>query len=155
GVFYPAALPVARWFAHYSRHFDAVEVNNTFYRLPAGGVFARWGRQAPAGFRFAIKASRFLTHNKKLKDPEQPLANLLGRARELGPHLGPVLYQLPPRWHCNPDRLRQFLAALPAGVEHVFEFRDPSWLNEGVRDLLAEYGAGFCIHDLRGFPCPW
>jgi uncharacterized protein YecE (DUF72 family) len=101
-----------------------------------------------------VKASRFLTHMKKLKDPETPLANVLGRARRLGRHLGPVLYQLPPHWHCDPERLRHFLEALPQNLTHVFEFRDPSWYTDEVRDLLAEHGAGFCIHDLRGVGSP-
>src|SRR5262249_2049506 len=79
---------------------------------------------------------------------------ILGHARRLGPHLGPVLYQLPPRWHCDLARLRRFLAALPGDVRHAVEFRDPSWYVEGVRDALAEFGASFCIHDLRGQPCP-
>jgi uncharacterized protein YecE (DUF72 family) len=154
GVFYPRDLPAARWFEYYSRFFDTVEVNNTFYRLPAASVFAGWASQAPPGFLYAIKASRYLTHLKKLNDPAEPLANILGRAQELGPHLGPVLYQLPPHWHCNLDRLRKFLAALPGDVQHVLEFRDASWFNDDVRILLAEAGAGFCIHDLRGLACP-
>jgi uncharacterized protein YecE (DUF72 family) len=154
GVVYPAALPVKDWLKSYCERFDTVEVNNSFYRLPSEAVFAAWARQVPAGFLFAVKASRFLTHMKKLKDPAEPLANVLGRARHLGPHLGPVLYQLPPHWHCNLDRLRAFLALLPRDLTHVIEFRDPSWYNDAVRALLTEHGVGFCIHDLRGVPSP-
>jgi uncharacterized protein YecE (DUF72 family) len=127
GVFYPPDLPVKKWFAFYQRFFDTVEINNTFYRLPAARVFEEWRRQAPTGFIYAVKASRFLTQRKKLKDPEQPLENILGRARHLGSRLGPILYQLPGRWHCNVQRLRDFFACLPGDLEHVFEFRDPSW----------------------------
>ncbi len=154
GIFYPPALPTARWFAHYSKHFDTVEINNTFYRLPAPEVFTEWRRQAPPDFTYAIKASRFLTHMKKLKDPAESLERILGRARELGPHLGPVLYQLPPRWHCNVDRLREFIACLPFDLQHVFEFRDPSWYADAVRELLTGTGMGFCIHDMKGSHCP-
>jgi uncharacterized protein YecE (DUF72 family) len=154
GTFYPRDLAVTNWFAFYSRIFDTVEVNNTFYRLPEATVFQEWARQAPPGFLYALKASRFLTHMKKLQDPEASLKNILGRARQLGPHLGPVLYQLPPHWHCNPDRLATFLAALPRDLTHVVEFRDPSWYTEEVRGLLQEHGVGFCIHDMKGQVCP-
>jgi uncharacterized protein YecE (DUF72 family) len=154
GTFYPRDLPARRWFAYYSDFFDTVEINNTFYHLPSGAVFAAWRRQAPAGFAYALKASRFLTHRKKLKDPERPLDALLTRARRLGGRLGPVLYQLPPQWHRNVERLREFIAHLPRDVRHVFEFRDPSWYDNAVRELLTETGVGFCIHDLRGAASP-
>jgi uncharacterized protein YecE (DUF72 family) len=153
-AFYPADLPTSEWFAFYSRTFDTVEINNTFYRLPAADVFEAWRRQAPSGFAYAVKASRFLTHMKKLKDPSEPLANILGRARLLGPHLGPILYQLPPRWRRDCERLRQFIAELPRDLRHVFEFRDPSWHHEEVRAILSETGVGFCIHDLAGCASP-
>lgn len=154
GLFYAPDLPVRCWFAVYAEHFDTVEINNTFYRLPAVKVFEEWRKQAPPGFLYAVKASRFLTHMKKLKDPEAPLENVLGRARHLRPHLGPVLFQLPPRWHCNLERLRQFVAALPRGGRFVFEFRDPSWYRDEIRELLTEAGMSFCIHDFKGQPCP-
>jgi uncharacterized protein YecE (DUF72 family) len=154
GVFYPPKLPMNRWFDFYSRSFNTVEINNSFYRLPSPEAFDAWTRQAPPGFIYAVKASRFLTHMKKLKDPDEPLANILGRTRMLGPYLGPILYQLPPRWHCDVERLRQFLERLPGDLRHVLEFRDPSWYTAAVRDLLTEHGVGFCIHDLRGQACP-
>jgi uncharacterized protein YecE (DUF72 family) len=91
---------------------------------------------------------------KKLKDPEQPLGNILGRVRELGGHLGPVLYQLPPHRHCDVERLHRFIAALPPNLCHVFEFRDPSWFNPEVRALLTETRMTFCIHDMPGLSCP-
>lgn len=154
GVFYPRDLPVKRWFTCYCKAFATVEINNTFYRLPAAEVFDEWRQQAPAGFVYAVKASRYLTHLKKLKDPADPLDHLLGRARQLGPHLGPVLYQLPPHWHCDVARLDHFSAALPSDLKHVFEFRDPSWYNDEVQALLTARGMSFCIHDLKGDPCP-
>jgi uncharacterized protein YecE (DUF72 family) len=154
GAVYPPDLPGARWLAHYAREFDTVEINNSFYRLPSPETFDAWAGQVPRDFRFAVKASRFLTHMKKLKDPVAPLANILGHARALGPKLGPVLYQLPPRWRADVGRLREFLALLPGDVDHVLEFRDPSWYVPAVCDALAEFRVGFCQHDLRGEPTP-
>ena len=155
GIVYPKALPTARWFAAYAARFDTVEINNTFYRLPAAETFVGWRAQAPARFLYAVKASRYLTHMKKLKDPADPLALFLGRARELGDHLGPILYQLPPHWGCDPDRLRTFVAALPPGLRHVIEFRDPSWYTDEVRAILTAGGLSFCVHDMRGSESPW
>lgn len=154
GDFYPPKLPQSRWFEHYAARFDTVEVNNTFYRLPSEEAFDAWAADAPPGFVYALKASRYLTHMKKLRDPEEPLARFFARARRLGPSLGPVLYQLPPRWPVDLARLRTFLRALPRGAAHVMEFRDASWFHEGVREVLAERGVGFCVHDLPGLPCP-
>lgn len=154
GPVYPPDLPVKKWLARYAETFDTVEVNNSFYRLPAEGTFRDWAAQVPPGFVFAVKASRYLTHMKKLKDPEEPLANVLGRARELGDRLGPVLYQLPPGWHVDVGRLRRFLALLPPDLTHVLEFRDPTWYADEVRAALDEHGAAFCIHDLRGEATP-
>jgi uncharacterized protein YecE (DUF72 family) len=154
GVFYAPQLPVSRWFAFYSREFDTVEINNTFYRRVADTVFLDWKAQAPPGFLYAVKAHRLLTHRKKLIDAPDFLPRILGPASLLGPHLGPILYQLPPRWHCNAERLREFLRVLPRDLRHVIEFRDPTWYTDEVRDLLDEYGVGFCVHDLRGQPSP-
>jgi uncharacterized protein YecE (DUF72 family) len=116
GDFYPADLREASWLDHYLRRFDTVELNNSFYRLPEAATFRSWRERTPASFLFAVKASRFLTHMKKLKDPEEPLQRFFERARELGDRLGPVLYQLPPRWPVNLERLDAFLACLPEGT---------------------------------------
>jgi uncharacterized protein YecE (DUF72 family) len=148
--FYPAELPQARWFAHYARHFDTVEVNNSFYRLPPPATFAKWREQAPRRFLYAVKASRFLTHMKKLKDPEDPLFRFFDAASQLGPTLGPVLYQLPPGWKADLDRLEHFLRALPKGYRHTIEFRDTSWYDRRVFDLLARHDAALCLHDMQG-----
>jgi uncharacterized protein YecE (DUF72 family) len=153
-VVYPSQTPVKDWFGYYASKFDTVEINNSFYRLASEAAYREWHDQAPPGFLYAVKASRFLTHMKKLKDPAEPLANVLGRARLLVSHLGPILYQLPPRWRCDPDRLRAFLELLPRDLTHVMEFRDPSWCADVVRELLTAHGVGFCIHDLRGVPSP-
>ena len=150
GDFYPVDVPKARWFEYYAARFDTVEINNTFYRLPEQSTFAAWAARAPSGFTFAIKASRFLTHMKKLKDPEEPLHRLFSRMRPLGNHLGPVLYQLPPGWKLDRQRLEYFLQALPEGVHHVLEFRDPSWYADDVKGMLARHGVSLCLHDMRG-----
>ncbi len=154
GLFYPPALPHSAWFAHYARAFDTVEINNSFYRLPSAATFDAWRDQAPPGFCYAVKASRYLTHLKKLKDPEQPLQTLFERAERLRHTLGPVLYQLPPRWQVNVERFESFLAALPAGYTHVVEFRDSSWLIEDVFRRMERYGVAHCIHDLRPLEIP-
>ncbi len=131
-----------------------MEINNSFYRLPSEAAFDAWREQAPPGFVYAVKASRFLTHFKKLKDPEEPLRLFLERAERLGPILGPVLYQLPPRWKLNLPRLEAFLDLLPAGRTHVLEFRDPSWEVEPVFAALERRGVAHCLHDMRGTDVP-
>jgi uncharacterized protein YecE (DUF72 family) len=150
GDFYPPELPKAQWFAHYAQHFDTVEINNSFYRLPEESTFARWAERAPPGFLYAVKASRFLTHMKKLKDPEEPLERLFSRMRPLGRHLGPVLYQLPPGWKLDLGRLEHFLRALPRRHRHVLEFREPSWYADAVYALMERYRVSLCLHDMRG-----
>lgn len=150
GNFYPADLPARRWFEHYATIFDTVEVNNSFYRLPEAATFQAWASRAPAAFTFAVKASRFLTHMKKLKDPDAPVRLFFERARELGRHLGPVLYQLPPGWKLNLARLEQFLQVLPRDVQHVLEFRDATWQVDEVYRLMNDHGVALCLHDMRG-----
>jgi uncharacterized protein YecE (DUF72 family) len=150
GDFYPADLPQRLWYEHYASRFDTVEINNTFYRLPAAGVFRSWRNRAPAGFVFAVKASRYLTHMKKLKDPEPPLELFFSRARELGCTLGPVLYQLPPRWPVDIDRFESFLRALPRRRQHAVEFREPSWYRDDVFALMERYKVALCLHDMQG-----
>ncbi len=150
GDFYPVDLPQSRWFEHYVRTFDTVEINNSFYRLPETATFARWADQAPMKFVYAVKASRFLTHMRKLKDPEEPLALLFERMAPLRKRLGPVLYQLPPGWKLNGERLEHFLQVLPRGIRHVVEFRDPSWYTDSVYEMLERFRVSLCLHDMRG-----
>ena len=151
GDFYPAELPQSRWFAHYALSFDTVEINNSFYRLPAAETFARWREQAPQRFIYAVKASRFLTHMKKLKDPYDPLVRFFENARELGSRLGPVLYQLPPNWALNLERLEVFLQTLSVFPhKHAIEFRDPSWYDDRVFALLERHRVALCLHDMEG-----
>jgi uncharacterized protein YecE (DUF72 family) len=146
--FYPAELPASRWLDYYAERFDTVEINNTFYRLPEAPAFAAWGRRAPRGFVYAVKASRYLTHMKKLKEPQEPLRRFFTRATKLGASLGPVLYQLPPRWPVNIERLASFLRALPRRHRHVVEFREPSWYRDDVFELLERHGVALCLHDM-------
>ncbi len=152
GPFYPADLPEPKWFEYYARIFDTVEVNNSFYQLPSAATIASWRRKAPQGFLFAVKASRYLSHKKKLKGAAPALRQFLRRVQGLGPALGPILYQLPPRWHCDLDRLREFLALLPPGAAHVFEFRELSWLQDPVLAALDRAGSSICCHDLVPMP---
>jgi uncharacterized protein YecE (DUF72 family) len=148
GVFYPESLPQERWLAHYAAVFDTVEINNTFYHQPAPDTVNRWKREAPKGFVYAIKANRYITHMKKLKDPKDPLGRFLGGARRLGNRLGPVLYQLPPRWSKNVRRLREFVRLLPRDLTHAIEFRERSWLAADTYAVLEEHGVCLCVHDM-------
>jgi uncharacterized protein YecE (DUF72 family) len=150
GNFYPATLPQKSWLDYYAQHFDTVEINNTFYRLPEPSSFQDWRRRAPRGFEYAVKASRFLTHMKKLKDPEEPIARFFDRARHLGRTFGPVLFQLPPRWPVNLGRLAAFLDALPPRRRYAIEFREPSWYAGEVLKLLESHRVALCLHDMPG-----
>jgi uncharacterized protein YecE (DUF72 family) len=154
GIFYPTELRQGDWFGYYAREFDTVEINNSFYRLPSAATFDTWRKQAPPGFLYAVKASRFLTHMKKLKDPEEPIRRFFERASRLGNMLGPVLYQLPPRWQVNLPRFEHFLAVLPQGYAHVVEFRDASWLLEDTFQLMERYHVAHCIHDMQPLHIP-
>jgi uncharacterized protein YecE (DUF72 family) len=158
GSIYPLELATDEWLRAYTRWFPTVELNNSFYRLPSEDTFAGWRRQVPRGFQFAVKASRFLTHIKRLRDPDEPLNRLLTHAKPLGPTLGPILYQIPPRWFPDADRLETFLAALPQRVmpssrrrlHHVLEMRDARGYEPWVLDLLSQYGVTLCAHDMPG-----
>ena len=161
GAFYPADLPQAQWLPYYAQRFDTVEANSTFYRLPEAETFSAWAGQTPPGFVMAVKASRYLTHMKKLREPEAPLQRLFDRAAALGSRLGPVLYQLPGFQKFDRPRLQRFLHALPgrapgrcrrrgARLQHVLEFRDPSWYVPDTFALLQEYGVALCLHDKSG-----
>lgn len=154
GHFYPEDLRKDRFLEYYARHFSTVELNNSFYRLPAEGTFAGWRAGTPDGFLFSVKASRYLTHFKRLLDPEEPLRRLLGRADALGEKLGPLLYQLPP--HFTPDlaRLEHFLRALPPDRVHVLEFRDRRWLEEPVYELLRRYHVALCLYQWEDYTTP-
>jgi uncharacterized protein YecE (DUF72 family) len=152
GRFYPPDVPTARWLEYYAGVFDTVEVNNSFYRLPEKTTFSAWRGRTPEGFLFAVKASRYLTHLKRLRTPGPPLRRLFSRARGLGPKLGPVLYQLPGNLSVDVPRLRHLLKLLPRThrSRHVLEFRHPSWYCDEVFELLERHGVALCLHDRAG-----
>jgi uncharacterized protein YecE (DUF72 family) len=151
GVVYPSDLPKKKWFAHYAKVFDTVELNTTFYRLPNAATVERWAEQAPMGFVYAMKLGSFGSHRMKLRDASSWLPNHLDRARRLGPALGPTVVQLPPRWKRNVERLDEFLSvavALAPDLRWAVELRDASWLDDEVFDVLRNHAAALCIHDL-------
>jgi len=146
GSFYPADLDPDQWLQNYSRHFRTVEINNSFYQLPEHETLARWRDAVSSEFIFAVKASRYITHMKKLLDPMEPVNNLMERTGALGDQLGPVLFQLPPHWGRDSERLSSFLDVLPEGHRYAVEFRDPSWFDDEVYQVLQSHGAAFCIY---------
>lgn len=150
GPFYPEDIAEAAMLGYYAERLSSVEINSSFYHLPQESALAHWEAAVPPGFIFAAKASRYITHMKKLKDPDRSLPPFLDRIGLLGERLGPLLFQLPPRWHCNPERLGAFLETLGHSHRCAFEFRDPSWEDPAIYDLLARHGAALCIHDLDG-----
>jgi uncharacterized protein YecE (DUF72 family) len=162
GLFYPPDLQPADWLGFYATRFNTVEANSTFYRLPPPAVFSAWQREVPRGFLMAVKASGYLTHFKRLREPEEPLQRFFDHAAALGERLGPVLYQLPGRFQKDMTRLRTFLELLPVrldlgglrprSVQHVVEFRHPSWYDEDVYGMLRSHRVALCLHDKRGSP---
>jgi uncharacterized protein YecE (DUF72 family) len=145
GTFYLGDTKDSEQFAYYARHFDAVEINNSFYRLPSAQTFIAWRKAAPKEFLFAVKASRYLTHMVKLKADKASLRMFFTRVVKLEEKLRPVLFQLPPKWKINAERLSFFLQALPAGHRYTFEFRDHTWYTPEVLDLLRQHQCAFCI----------
>jgi uncharacterized protein YecE (DUF72 family) len=154
GEFYPTDLKPSGWLEYFVEHFDTVELNNSFYRLPGEAAFQKWRTQVPSHFVFSVKASRFLTHIKRLKDPEEPLDLFFSRAKHLKDRLGPVLFQLPPRFKLDLERLEVFLRALKkhgAGKNRrcVIEVRDQTWLVPAVFERLESCGVALCFADWR------
>lgn len=152
GLLYPTGVPMRLWLQTYAAHFPTVESNAAFYRLPAPQTFAAWRDRTPEGFVFAVKASRFLTHIKRLRDPEEPVARLLAHASALGPKLGPILLQLPPTLPCDPEALDRCLACFPPGVRVAVEPRHDSWWTEEVRSVLTARRAALCWADRGSRP---
>ena len=153
-VFYPDKLPAREHLPFFTTHFPTVEINYSYYQLPPRQTFELWQRNSPDGFLFAVKASRYLTHMKKLKEPQEPLERLLSHAGGLGEKLGPVLFQFPRRWAVNLERLTQFLDALRRHPPHryAFEFRHQSWLAAPVYELLRGANAALCLPVGWGIP---
>jgi uncharacterized protein YecE (DUF72 family) len=149
GCFYPEELPSAGWLPYYAGLFHSVEVNNSFYHLPPEDSLDQWRDAVPDDFVFSVKASRYISHMKKLKDPSTTLPPFLERVTLLGDKLGPILIQLPSHWHLDILRLRDFLQSLDDRYRYAFEFRDPGWFDDRVYAALAEHQAAFCIFDLN------
>jgi uncharacterized protein YecE (DUF72 family) len=145
--FYPRAVAQPEWLRHYAARFATVELNNPFYRLPERSTFERWRETTPGDFVFAVKMSRYLTHVRRLRDPEEPVRRFFERAQGLGGRLGPVLLQLPPTLEVDLGRLADTLDRFPAGVRVAVEPRDDSWFGDGLRSLLEERGAALCLAD--------
>jgi uncharacterized protein YecE (DUF72 family) len=154
GNFYPEGVKSKDFTAYYLRYFQTVEINNSFYKLPSAETFANWRASVPPDFVFAVKASRFITHMKKLKDPQQSIGRFFENVNALEEKLGPILFQLPPAWKVNKERLEDFLKALPPYYRYTFEFRHPSWYNDEILDLLRRYNAAFCIYELAWHMSP-
>ncbi len=151
GDFYPKELNKEKWLSFYSERFNSLEINNSFYRLPTRETFEKWAAETPEKFIFSVKASRYITHMKKLKDPQQPLKNFTGSASGLGGKMGPVLFQLPGNLKKDKGKLTNFLKTAK-GIKSVFEFRQPSWFGDDVYEILKEFKAGIVISSGPGFP---
>ena len=154
GTFYPPKTAASKMLAYYYQHFDTVELNNSFYRLPLKNALENWRDSTPDGFCFAAKGSRFLTHMKKLKDPEQGLERFFDAIDVLGKKLGPILFQLPPNWEIDVERFAYFLKALPKYHRYAFEFRNATWDVQEIYSLLERHRAAYCIFHLAGFQSP-
>jgi uncharacterized protein YecE (DUF72 family) len=145
GNFYPADLPAAEMLAYYAKQFSTVEINNTFYRMPTDKLLLDWSRQVPDGFQFVLKASRRITHNKKLANVDEDLAYLLKTMAALGAKRGPLLFQTPPFLRKNLDVLKTFLGGLPKSGRHSLEFRHQSWFDAETFDVLRAHNAALCL----------
>jgi uncharacterized protein YecE (DUF72 family) len=153
-AFFPKDLPTKEWLSYYVQKFHTVEINNSFYQLPTAETFQNWYKKTPDDFIFSVKASRYITHMKKLNEPKEALRNFMDRVSILREKLGPILFQLPPRWKCNEDRLANFIQLLPKDLRYTFEFRDQSWWNTEIYNILNEYNIAFCIYELAGTLAP-
>ncbi|MFJ8113214.1 DUF72 domain-containing protein [Streptomyces sp. NPDC096132] len=151
-VLYPADVPLRRWLEEYTEHFATVEINNAFYRLPSRDTFASWAERVPSDFVVAVKASRYLTHIKRLRDPEEPVHRLMSHAAGLGARLGPVLLQLPPTLRADPGLLDACLSCFPSGTRVAVEPRHESWWTPPVRSVLQARGAALCWADVQSRP---
>jgi uncharacterized protein YecE (DUF72 family) len=154
GSFYPEDLPQAGMLRYYAERLAAVEINNTFYRMPQADLLARWAAEVPEGFTFALKAPQRITHYARLAGTREGVSFLWDAAQALGAHLGPILFQLPPHFRKDVARLEAFLGELPAGLRPAFEFRHVSWDDDEVRAALARRGAALCPSDVDGAPAP-
>ncbi len=147
GEFYPMDLASNRRLNYYAEHFNTVEINNSFYHLPKKETFKKWAGSVNDDFVFSVKANRYITHMKNLIVDKESINKLLDRAEPLGKKLGPILFQLPPQWNINLERLKNFVRVLPDDQRFVFEFRNETWYSDRVYEILKKSNLGFCIHD--------
>jgi uncharacterized protein YecE (DUF72 family) len=152
--FYPEKLPKAKWLEFYAQRFKTLELNNTFYHLPTENALKNWYEFTPPDFTFAVKASRYITHIKKLKDCAEEAHKFISRIAILKEKLGPILYQLPPGLHRDDDKLTDFLTILPHELKHVIEFRHESWFADEVYKILRKHHVGFCVFDMPKLTSP-
>ncbi len=150
---YPRSLPTREWLRFYAEHFTTVELNSTFYRLPPPERFRHWAQNVPAGFRFAVKAPRGITHERLLQADPEAVHTFIASTSALGEHLGPLLWQIPPRLARDIQRLSRFLSLLPAELEHAMEFRHPSWGSADVWELLQTHGVAVVWSSSARYPC--
>ena len=153
-TFYPTEVKGDAQLAYYATLFNTVELNNSFYRQPSISNFLHWKEAVPKDFSYAVKANRFFTHMKKLKVEANDVNDFIDKVNHLGEKLGPILFQLPPSWKINLDRLAYFLNLLPKGYRYVFEFRNATWYNKEINELLAAKNVAFCIYELDGHLSP-
>ncbi len=154
GTFYPEKTKDSEQLAYYLKYFRTVELNNPFYRLPTAKTFEGWRKAVPDDFIFSVKVSRFITHLKKLHETEESLATFVSNAGALKQKLGPLLFQLPPGWQINEERLGEFLKTLPRDRQCTFEFRNPTWYSNAIFKLLEKHNCAFCIYELAGHRSP-
>lgn len=154
GTFYPKDIKETEQLDFYLQFFSSVEINNSFYKLPNPKTFAAWRKSVPAGFIFAVKGSRFITHMKKLNVQRQNIQIFFDSVRKLKEKTGPILFQLPPKWNVNAERLSFFLQQLPTEYRYAFEFRNTSWYTTEVYDLLKKHRCAFCVYELGGHTSP-
>lgn len=154
GIYYPLDMKETEWLSYYANQFQTVEINNTFYQLPETSKLRSWYDCVPDNFIFTVKASRYITHMKKLSDVKKSTDEFLKRVSVLKEKLGPILFQLPPNWQFNKDRLSSFLSSLNPEFKYAFEFRNESWHNDQTYDLLKSHHASFCIFDMAGHVSP-
>jgi uncharacterized protein YecE (DUF72 family) len=152
GSFYPEKLPAKEMLSYYATRLPAVEINNTFYRLPQKSMLENWKGQVPAGFKFSVKASQRITHFKRLKECAEETGYLLDTVAALEDRLGPVLFQLPPNMKKDLPRLESFLGCVPTDVRAAFEFRHPTWFDDDVLELLSRKNHALCISDTDDLP---
>jgi uncharacterized protein YecE (DUF72 family) len=154
GTFYPEEIKDSEQFSYYLRDFQTVELNSSFYHLPSKETFVNWRKKTPADFLFAVKASRFITHMKKLSGGKETIADFFRNVSGLKEKLGSILFQLPPGWKVNAERLQEFLKSLPKKYRYTFEFRNATWYTDEVFDLLKKYNCAFCIYELEHHQTP-